>query len=78
MAALDLLAAQDSYSSLTQVCATLLAPKFPFSCPPASFSLSFFFSVRGISPLQVTKKKKKKLPPSSQFPHLPREGNEVN
>ena len=58
MAALDLLAAQNSYSSLTQVCATLLASKFPFSCPPASFSFCLFFRVCGIPPLQATKKKK--------------------
>ena len=58
MVALDLLAAQASYSSLTQVCAILLDPKFPFPCPPASFSVClFFFSVGGIPPLQATKNK---------------------
>lgn len=80
MAALDLLAAQDSYSSLTQVCAILLAPKFPFPCPPASFSLCLFFLAWVEFPhsrLQKIKIKKK-FPPSSQFPHLPREGNAIN
>ena len=75
MAALDLLAAQNSYSSLTQVCATLLASKFPFSCPPASFSFCLFFRVCGIPPLQATKKKKKRnsLLPLS-FPICPVKG----
>ena len=45
---------------------------FPVLLPPSP-SVFFFFSVCGIPPLQATEKNK--FPPSSQFPHLPHEGN---